>query len=363
MNLVIKNLIVICILLLINACSSTNNYTYRTPSILTPISHSNIHDARREFYEVFCSFVEGNCDEYLFYNDIKVTSNLMPKLVGTDKLRVVIIPGIFGECLGDEVQPFMFSAPYIEQRYPWVTVEIISNLNGRASSVFNSMVINNYLKKLHPDPNEEIVLISYSKGTTDALYYLEKYYDGSPRITSLVSISGVVTGTPIADLLGEPADNLVKSIPLTECPSADNSGIPSLTLNKQMQWLTQSQRAFNHDINMFSIVSLSTNENTSSIFKKFHEYLDGELGANDGQVAGVSQVLPGSSILGYFNADHWALVLPFEHVSDSKLSTTNRLVKSVADENSFPRAALLESIIIFIDNYEKQDFLLQGVYR
>ncbi|QLK48769.1 hypothetical protein DR996_27825 [Vibrio owensii] len=156
-------------------------------------------------------------------------------------------------------------------------------------------------------------------------------------------------GTPVADLVGKSGDYLAKSIPIPTCPSQDDSGIPSLTLKNQINWLAKSNRAFNHNINMYSIVSLSKNKNTSKIFKSTHYYLNKTQGANDGQVAGSSQILPNSSLLGYFNADHWAIILPFKNTDKNKLNSKNKIIKNLASKNKFPREALLESIVILLD--------------
>ena len=54
-------------------------------------------------------------------------------------------------------------------------------------------------------------------------------------------------------------------------------------------------------------------------------------------------IIPGARFLGVARGDHWALALPFsEHPNPD-------VVKRV-DKNRFPRAALLEAIVRFVDS-------------
>jgi hypothetical protein len=52
------------------------------------------------------------------------------------------------------------------------------------------------------------------------------------------------------------------------------------------------------------------------------------------------QIVPGSKFLGRLSGDHFAVALPFE--------TSDEAIKSQADKNHFPRAALLEAIVRFV---------------
>jgi hypothetical protein len=60
---------------------------------------------------------------------------------------------------------------------------------------------------------------------------------------------------------------------------------------------------------------------------------------NDGQLLSVDQIIPGATLLGYANVDHWSIVLPLE---DSLLSDTVEMPKR------FPREILLQSILLYV---------------
>ena len=53
-------------------------------------------------------------------------------------------------------------------------------------------------------------------------------------------------------------------------------------------------------------------------------------------------LIPGSTLLGYVNADHWAIAMP--------ISREMPLVaETLIDRNAFPREVLLEAIVRFIE--------------
>lgn len=54
------------------------------------------------------------------------------------------------------------------------------------------------------------------------------------------------------------------------------------------------------------------------------------------------QVIPGSRLIGYVNADHWALAVPVAR-SHSLLRAT------LVNHNDFPREALLEAILRMVE--------------
>ena len=63
---------------------------------------------------------------------------------------------------------------------------------------------------------------------------------------------------------------------------------------------------------------------------------------NDGQLIFYDQVIPGSVLLGYVNADHWAVAVPVNR-SHAFIGST------FVDKNAFPREILLEAIVRFIE--------------
>jgi hypothetical protein len=53
-------------------------------------------------------------------------------------------------------------------------------------------------------------------------------------------------------------------------------------------------------------------------------------------------VIPGSTLVGYLNADHWALAVPIAR-------TRNTLGSLLVTQNAYPREALLEALLRFVE--------------
>jgi len=62
----------------------------------------------------------------------------------------------------------------------------------------------------------------------------------------------------------------------------------------------------------------------------------------DGQLLKQDAILPDAKFLGAALADHFAIALPFE-------TSSPKYLQSGMDKNHYPRAALLESLIRFVE--------------
>jgi hypothetical protein len=63
---------------------------------------------------------------------------------------------------------------------------------------------------------------------------------------------------------------------------------------------------------------------------------------NDSQVIFYDQVIPGSTLVGYINADHWALAVP--------VARTHSTIGSMfVTQNAYPREALVEVLLRFVE--------------
>jgi hypothetical protein len=59
---------------------------------------------------------------------------------------------------------------------------------------------------------------------------------------------------------------------------------------------------------------------------------------NDGNVLTHDQVIPGSTLLGYVDADHWSIGANLQ-------ASPNAIVRAAAGSEPFPRRALIEAIL------------------
>ena len=185
-----------------------------------------------------------------------------------------------------------------------------------------------------------MVLVGYSKGVPDTLLALVDYSEIRDRVVAVVSVAGAVGGSPIADSFEGLLLDLVNNIPVPECPPGDGGAIESLRQSTRQEWL--SRHKLPDSIRYFSIAGFAEGEEISTILRGYYDKLVFVDPRNDGQLVFWSTVLPGSTLLGYVRADHWAIAMPFSQDLPS-LSTT------LIDHNDFPREILLEAIIRFVE--------------
>lgn len=327
-----------------------------TGAVLQPISRSNILDARAKFRQLFCAVNEDhgmelsgyrNCDEALHkLKDEDSEPGGAVELVFRNKLRAYVIPGIFGECLIDQVSPFSYAIEHMKSHD--VQIDVVPGIRGRASSRHNAQIIHDFFDKVEKSENEKLLVIAYSKGTTDMLWYLghDQFASSYSKIDALISVAGVVNGTPLADDANWFEKKLAEIFPFSECPTQDASGIEDLTRQKQL--LRLSRQGLPDYIKYYSVAAYANEANTSSILKDSYRRLSLVDPRNDGQVIYFDSVIPTAKLLGYANADHWAVALPFER-QKSLSGLIIRTVASGADKNEYPREVLVESILRYVD--------------
>jgi hypothetical protein len=63
---------------------------------------------------------------------------------------------------------------------------------------------------------------------------------------------------------------------------------------------------------------------------------------NDGQVVAADAVIPGSTLLGYANADHWGIA--------ESIETARTFLAARPDPTPFPLEPLLRSIMLFVSD-------------
>jgi hypothetical protein len=61
-----------------------------------------------------------------------------------------------------------------------------------------------------------------------------------------------------------------------------------------------------------------------------------------------NQIIPGSTLIAFVNADHWALAVPIAR----KKST---IATAFVDQNAYPREALTEALMRFVEEDLEKD--------
>ncbi len=317
---------------------------------------AGVEDGRAHFRQIFCAIRNDHgdtlhhhrlCDEALVRlpdeNEAPpVAAPVLARGSPRPDLRYLIVPGIFGECMGDMTSPFRHAIRHLEEAHGYAGRFGIIQVGGRKSSAENARVIKEHLEGLQPplEPGERLVLVGYSKGTTDALEFLVENADEVQDVAALVSIAGIVGGTPLADGAKAPLKALAEKLPMPSCEPGSGA-IDSLKRANAMERLTRGN-GLPAGVRYFSLVAWPQEGQVSAILKPTYKILSQTDPRNDSQAIITDAIIPGGTLLGFANADHWAVILPFSE--DAPV-----LAATLVTRNKYPREVLLEAIVAFVE--------------
>lgn len=315
-------------------------HAWSAPSQRPPAgAAAGMADARAEFRGVFCALMrrdvplDGACNDWLrrFPDEAAPVAATVP--VGTPAANIVIVGGLFSECLptvptfGDAVEQLRGAGYHVSY----------APIKGRASADANAAIIRAHIAQERAVlPNLPLVVLAYSKGVTDTMTALANYPELDGAVDAVIGVAGVVNGSRAADQLLRLYDATAGLLPYSACPASDGGEVRSLTHEYRASWLVT------HRLPVaplyFSIVGLPSPERVSSVFAPFRRSLARIDARNDGQMIYADAILPNSTLLAYANADHFAIALPIgKAMPDARLVGINH--------NDFPRPQLVEAAI------------------
>jgi hypothetical protein len=159
-------------------------------------------------------------------------------------------------------------------------------------------------------------------------------------VRAVVSVAGAVGGSPLAEGASDSMLNLLQHVPGSVCAATDGTAIDALRPVTRKLWFDQHQLL--DDIRYYSIVSYTDLEQVSPILKRSYKKLARFDPRNDSQMLYFDQIIPGSELLAYVRADHWAVAVPVER---SKRGP----VVDAALNNEFPREVLFEALARYLE--------------
>lgn len=302
-------------------------------------------DGRARFNQLFCArlTVDGKklgynrkCADYVNNADLNSSSKPTPPADKTD-IRMVMIGGIFSQCINNKVGLLTDTVQFIAANpMPGlgnIRFETV-NVSGYSSSAHNAKIISNTLLGLELSPSERVVIVSYSKGTSDVIEALATYQKAAERVDATISVAGVVLGSPLAKnqkLLS----TMLQTIK-TKCSGLDGQGLESITPEARLAFLSKNDLPTH--IRYYSLAGDVPRSETSMALLPLRDWLSLHTSASDAQVPATNAVLPNSVLLGFLKADHWAIAMPF-------VSQTPLLAKSFLTKNKFPREIMLSAAL------------------
>ncbi|HEY2020334.1 hypothetical protein [Paraburkholderia sp.] len=334
------------------ACTTKPLVPYSTdtpPLALVSASQAGIVDKRGRFREIYCAVLQARgpelpdyrpCEDALTRVGAEPPGTGEPVDLGTSRRHLVaaVVPGIGYDCFKPWLNPPDTVVTHLGlSGFGALLVDV----DALSSSTNNARQIRDALMSMPaPDGAPRIVLIGYSKGAPDVLEAIVSYPEIRGRVAAVVSAAGAIGGSPLANDAEQYQAALLRYFPGAACTSGDGGGVQSLRPATRKAWL--AQHPLPGEVPFYSVVTFPHPDRISSILKSSYDKLSHVDPRNDSQVLFYDQVIPGSTLLGYVNADHWALAVPVArtHPTIGALFVT---------QNAYPREALVEAILRFVE--------------
>lgn len=323
-------------------------------------------DSRARFRQALCCVVEQrrgqypderNCEDILHdLGDelpLQAPWQLPAASPQPSNLTVILVSGVLWECVSGTVNPFgagkgeeasAADYDYLKPHFPVVEVVKVA---GRASSKYNGKIVADAIHEsvLHY-PNNDIVVVAYSKGAADTLEALRQMGEASAvpaNLKALVTTTGAIYGSPLGDELDGIYKTLFAKLPWPSCRPVDDQPIESISRSARMHWMADHWNELPKGIRYYSLGVYDAPENQHWALSPLSKHLAKFDARNDSHMIYSDQILPESQLLGYIKADHWSFVLPFNR---NKHPFWRPFFN---DNNAFPREVLFESLLRYVE--------------
>jgi pimeloyl-ACP methyl ester carboxylesterase len=320
---------------------------------MVPIAHAGITDARAPFRAMFCAVLREHaahdpatpsCDRVLVAIEDEPDAVVVPApRDATPRGRTVLyVLGLGSDCfeqarlVENELGPHLARLGH--------TLRVLT-LGGLSSSGSNARGLADAVLAATSDAprpvDDRVVVIGHSKGAIDALEMLVTFPDLRPRVLGVVSLAGAIGGSPLANLASDSVLALAAYTPGADCTPGDRGARESLRPATRQAWLARHRLPA--DVQTYSVVTLPDPDRIAPGLVPGWKLLATIDPRNDGNLMPYDQIVPGSALLGYVAADHWA-------IGSDLAASSSPLVRAAAGENRFPRRALIEAVLRYIEH-------------
>jgi hypothetical protein len=307
-----------------------------------------VQDGRAAFRAAFCSTLraeglappdDASCDRWLWRladEPMAESGSDLPP-VNPLKLDVLLVTGAFSECVGESSRPFSAGAARLRAAGANVRTIVVG---GRSGTGYNAQQIADTLAATPVDEGRRVVLVGYSKGGLDILRFLVDFPELAARVDAVISTATPVFGSPLAEVAASTYATLGAKMPHDRCPPGDGAVIESLTPAVATQWLAANPLP--PGVRYYSLAAFTTREHIGRALAPFWKHLGGPGVRNDGQVVAADAVIPGATLLGYANADHWGIAQTIE--------IEHPVLAARPDPSLFPLEQLFIAMMTFVAN-------------
>jgi pimeloyl-ACP methyl ester carboxylesterase len=345
-----KGAVAACLLLAACAGQPLIPYSADTPPlVLTTAAQAGVQDKRARFREIYCAVLEARgrelpdyrpCDDALTRVGAEPSGTGRPVDLGQSRRHFVaaLVPGLGWGCIVNWLEPPGTAKRHM-QKYGYDLMAI--KVDALSGTERNAREIRDALMAMPAEAGPpRVVLIGYSKGTPDILEAIVRYPEIRGRLAAVVSVAGAVGGSPLANDADQSDANLLRYFPGATCDAGDGGAVESLRPAVRKAWL--AQHPLPPEVPYYSVVALPQPERISWFLQFSYAKLARVDGRNDSQIIFYDEVIPGSSLIGYLNADHWAIAVP--------IGRTHTIISTLfVTQNAYPREALLEAVLRFVE--------------
>jgi len=331
------------------ACSSAplSPYTTATPPlVLVAAQQAGVRDDRARFREIYCAVLEARgqtlpdyrpCEQALTRVGEEPAASGRPVDLGPSRRHLIVgfVPGLGWECFADWLHATGSVRSHLAQfGYDARLIEV----GGLADTEHNARQIRDAILAM-PAGERRLVLVGYSKGAPDLLEAIVSYPEIRPYVAAVISAAGAIGGSPLANNARESQADLLQHWPGARCKS-DEHAVASLRTDVRQIWLAQHPLPL--DFPYYSLVTYPSPDHISRILHGSYDKLSKIDARNDSQLIFYDEVIPGSTLVGFVNADHWAVAVPIDRSHPT-------ITAAFVTENAYPREALLEALLRFVE--------------
>jgi hypothetical protein len=322
----------------------TKNYP---AAVLRVVGTPPVIDGRTRFREIFCQLLaaehedperRGRCEDYLLrLSDERVRTGIStPAAELMPRCRVIVVPDSLNGCFAGIAAPFEDAMPSLKDR--GIKIDVL-DVGGRSGIDTDAAYLDARIRNLDLAEDERLILVGYSKGIVDILQFLINYPAVSRRVDAVISVAGAVNGSPLAGRLDTVYAEAGRRFKTGGCNADNEEVVESLLPAVRLSWL--ATHPLPKAVHYFSLAAMTQRDHINALLKSGYDFLWIYSPRNDGMLLISDQLIPGGTLLGYANVDHWSVALALEDKQRS-------ISETIRAPGRFPRGVMLRALLVYV---------------